>query len=290
MYAFTKQQAFGNDFVVIDGRTLAVRLDTAVVRRICDRRFGVGCDQLIVLRPAPAEAPDAAAYMQIFNADGGEVEACGNATRGVAQTLMAEAGRGEVVVVTRAGRLACRAAADGRVTVDMGPVGTAWSQIPLARAMDTLAVPLGIAGLPDAVAVNIGNPHAVHFMPDTLAMDVAALGPQVEHHPLFPERTNAEFATLIGPDRVRMRIWERGAGETGASGSGACATAVAAARRGLTGRRVEVVFATGSLSIAWLDNGRVEMTGGVETSFTGVLDPGLFAAEARPEARPGAAA
>ena len=288
MYAFVKQQAFGNDFVVIDSRTVPVVLSPEAVRAIADRRFGVGCDQLVVLRPPPADAPDADALLQIFNGDGGEVEACGNATRAIARTLMDEAGRSNVTLISRGGRLACRSAPGGMVTVDMGLAQLDWRDIPLRDPVDTLAVPLGVEGVPDAVAVNIGNPHAVIFVDDALAVPLDRLGPQIERLSLFPDRTNVEFAHLVGPDRVRMRIWERGAGITGASGSGACATAVAAARRGLTGRQVQVVFDAGSLAIDWLDNGRVEMTGGAQTSFSGRLDPSLIAAADADAGRPAA--
>ena len=280
MYAFVKQQGLGNDFVVFDARSRPIELNRAVVRRIADRRFGVGCDQVIVLRAPAPDMADADAYMQIFNADGGEVAACGNATRCVARSLMLEAGRSSAVIVTRAGRLDCRAVGDALVEVDMGPVHTGWAAIPLAEPADTLAVPLGLDGLPDPVAVNVGNPHAVFFVADVDAVPLAVLGPRIETHPMFPERTNVEFATVVGADRVRMRIWERGAGITGASGSGASATAVAAVRRGLTGRRVVVELAAGSLSIDWTDDGHVRMTGPTATSFSGTLDPSVLAGPA----------
>ncbi len=266
---FLKMHGLGNDFVVIDGRKRAVDLNDARAQRIADRRTGVGCDQLIVIEPAKNGLADA--FMRIHNADGGQVEACGNATRCVAELLMRENGRDHVVIETVAGLLDAEAAGEGLISVDMGPARLDWREIPLARAMDTLHLEVALGPLKDAVGVNTGNPHAVFFVPDAEAVDLAALGPVLERHPLFPERTNIEVASLISPGKIRLRVWERGVGITRACGTGACATLVAAARRKLTGRRAEVVLDGGSLDVEWLADNHIRMTGPVATSFIGEL-------------------
>ena len=272
---FVKQHGLGNDFVVIDARPGLISLSAAAVRAIADRRLGVGCDQLIVIEPPRSTGTDA--FMRIRNADGGEVGACGNASRCVAARLMAERGSAHICIETIAGMLDCTAAAGGAVTVDMGRARLDWSEIPLAAPCDTLHVPVALGPLADPVAVNVGNPHAVFFVPDAEAVDLAALGPPLEHHTLFPEQANIEVVHRLGPDRLRMRVWERGVGITRACGTGACAAAVAACRRNVTGGSVEVVLDGGSLHIAWRDDGHVLMTGPVATSFTGELGPALTA-------------
>ena len=272
--SFVKQHGLGNDFVVFDARHQPITLSAEAVRAIADRRTGVGCDQLMVIGP-PGDR-DADVTMRIFNADGGEVAACGNGTRCVAGLLLDETDAQAVRIATAAGVLACRPAAQGAVTVDMGPAAADWRDIPLAEASDTLALPIVEETLDTPTAVAIGNPHAVFFVDDAEAVPLERLGPLVEHHPLFPERANVEAVSVIGKDRLRMRVWERGVGITRACGTGACAALVAAARRGLTGRRGDVVLDGGTLTIAWRGDGHVEMTGPVATSFTGVLDDGLL--------------
>jgi diaminopimelate epimerase len=269
---FIKMHGLGNDFVVIDARREPLALDAAAVRAVADRRAGVGCDQLIVMEPASNGAADV--FMRIRNADGGEVEACGNATRCVASLIMAETGRDRCTVETRAGALPAVAARDGAIAVDMGAVRTAWREIPLARQMDTLHLELTRGPLRDPVAVNIGNPHAVFFVDDAAAIDLAGLGPSLEHDPVFPERANIGVAEVVGPDRLRVRVWERGVGLTRACGTGACAAAAAAHRRGLAGRKVRLDG--GPLALEWREDGHMVMTGPVATSFTGVFAPSLL--------------
>jgi diaminopimelate epimerase len=272
--AFIKMHGLGNDFVVIDARAQPLTLSDAQARAVADRKTGVGCDQFIVIEPPKNGTADAA--MRIRNADGGEVEACGNASRCVAQLLMRERGTNRVAIDTAAGVIVAEDAGDGRVAVDFGPARLEWREIPLARAMDTLHLDLRLGPLSDPVAVNIGNPHAVFFVPDAETIDLKTLGPQLEHHPLFPERCNIEAATVLSPTRIRMRVWERGVGITRACGTGACATLVAAARRGLTERKAEVVLDGGTLEIEWTADSHVRMTGPVATSFSGVLDESLL--------------
>ncbi len=273
--SFRKMHGLGNDFVVIDARARPLSLDAGLARRIADRRTGIGCDQLIVIEPATAGLADA--FMRIRNADGGEVEACGNATRCVASLLMAEKGQDHVVIETVVGLLDAEAAAGGRIAVDMGPAQLDWRDIPIAEAIDTLHLGIALGQLSDPVGVGMGNPHAVFFVPDADAVDLAALGPPLEHHKMFPARANIEVAQVLSPTRIRMRVWERGAGITRACGTGACATLVAAARRGLTERKASVVLDGGELEIEWMRDGHVMMTGPVATSFTGTLDAQLAA-------------
>jgi diaminopimelate epimerase len=272
--AFIKMHGLGNDFVVFDARETALSLSPAAVRAVADRRTGVGCDQLIVIEPP--RTPGTAAFMRIRNADGSEVAACGNASRCVAALLMAEAGRDRVTLETRAGRLEAGRRADVHVTVDMGVAKLDWQEIPLAGPADTNALEIGQGPLSRPVAVSMGNPHAVFFVPDAEAVALSEVGPVLEHHPMFPERANIEVAQVLGPGRLRMRVWERGTGITRACGTGACAVLVAAARRGLTGRSAEVVLDGGRLEITWRDDGHVLMTGPAATSFSGRLAPGLL--------------
>jgi diaminopimelate epimerase len=272
--SFIKMHGLGNDFVVIDARAQPLALDAEQARAIADRKTGVGCDQFIVIEPARNGRADAA--MRIRNADGGEVEACGNASRCVARLLMREQSKSRVVLDTAAGIIVAEDRGQGRVAVDLGPARLEWQDIPLARAVDTLHLDLELGPLRDPVAVNVGNPHAVFFVPDAEALDLATLGPQLERHALFPQRCNVEAATVLSPTRIRMRVWERGTGITRACGTGACATLVAAVRRGLSERKADVVLDGGTLEIEWLANGHVRMTGPVATSFTGTLDESLL--------------
>ena len=270
---FVKMHGLGNDFVVVDARLDGVSLGPEAARRIADRHTGVGCDQLIVIEPARARLADA--FMRIVNADGGEVQACGNATRCVADLLMREKCVGHVVIETGAGLLDAEAAAEGQVSVDMGPVRLDWREIPLSKSADTLRLDIAVGALKEPAAVNVGNPHAVFFVADAEAIDLATLGPAIERHPMFPERTNVEAVQVLGPGRLRMRVWERGVGITRACGTGACASLVAASRRGLAGREAEVVLDGGTLRIEWSKDDHVIMTGPVATSFTGRLSAEL---------------
>ena len=273
--AFRKMHGLGNDFVVVDARHDPLALTPAAAGAIADRRTGVGCDQLLIIEPSDNGVADA--NLRILNADGSEVGACGNGTRCVASLLMAENGKEEIRIRTAAGILVCTAADGGALSVDMGPALLDWQDVPVASACDTLHLPVGHDALSDPVGVNMGNPHAVFFVDDAEAVLLPVIGPELETHPFFPERANIEVAHLLGPDRLRMRVWERGVGITRACGSGACAAAVAAHRRGLTGRRVAVVLDGGTLRIDWREDGHVLMTGPVATSYTGTLDPSLLA-------------
>jgi diaminopimelate epimerase len=267
--SFLKMHGLGNDFVIIDARRRIIKLDDERTRRIADRRQGVGCDQLILIEPPKTAGADV--FMRIRNADGGEVEACGNAARCVADLLLKECGGRHVVIETASGLLDAQAAGEGLVSVDIGPARLDWREIPLAKPMDTLHLELSLDGLRDPVAVNVGNPHAVFLVPDAEMVDLVQLGPRLEHDALFPERANIEVATVLSARKIRMRVWERGVGITQACGTGACATLVAAVRRQLTDRRAEVVLDGGSLDVEWLANNHLRMTGPVAVSFAGQL-------------------
>jgi diaminopimelate epimerase len=272
---FLKMHGLGNDFVVLDGRSAAFAVGTEGARALADRHTGIGCDQLIVLEPP--RHPTARLFMRIRNPDGSEAEVCGNAARCVAWMLSRETGESRVQIETMAGLLEAEIAADGRVAVDMGPARTSWNDIPLARAADTDRVDLALGPLSAPVCTNIGNPHATFFVNDVEAVDLAALGPALEHHSIFPQRANIGIAAIRDRDNIRLRVWERGAGITRACGSGACAALVAAYRRGLVERRAVVTLDGGNLDIKWREDGHVIMTGPVALSFEGSFDRVLLA-------------
>jgi diaminopimelate epimerase len=276
MTAFLKMHGLGNDFVVFDARGKRLTLDTASAKALANRRFGIGCDQVIVVGDG-RNGFDAA--MRIYNADGGEVESCGNAARCVARLLMEEKDCAHVTIDTPGGELACDDAGNGAVTIDMGAPRMGWKDIPLAREMDTNHVWFEIDGRKfDGSAVNVGNPHCVLFVESADSAPVAALGPLIEFHPLFPERINAEFLTVKDRAHLRMRVWERGAGITSACGTGACAAVVAAHRRGLADRKVEVMLDGGALFIELRErDNHILMTGPATLSFKGDVDLGMYA-------------
>jgi diaminopimelate epimerase len=277
MARFLKMHGCGNDFVVFDERAGPLGLTLRRAAAIADRRTGVGCDQFIAIEPAPTGS-NADAFMRIRNPDGREAGACGNATRCVADLLTRETGRRVQVIRTIAGNLSAEALPDGRVRVDMGSARLDWSDIPLARPMDTLHLDLAVGRVADPAAASMGNPHATFFVDDVARLPVAELGPRLEHDKLFPERANIGFAEVLAPDRIRLRVWERGAGLTLACGSGACAALVNAHRRGLAGRRAIVVVDGGELDIEWRSDGHVLMTGPVATSFIGEIDLAAYPA------------
>lgn len=276
---FLKMHGLGNDFVVLDARISKLDLTPPRRRAIADRRLGVGCDQLIVLEP-PTEG-DADVFMRIYNPDGTEAQACGNATRCVASVVMDELKSEEATIQTIAGLLESQKVGRGAnglpvISVDMGLVRMDWREIPVAKACDTNRMPVGIGPLQEPVGTNVGNPHATFFVDDLAAIPITELGPKLEHDPFFPERVNVGVAQVIGENKVKLNVWERGAGLTLACGSGACAAGVAAARRGLTGRKVDVVVEHGTLTIEWLRDDHVSMTGGIALAYRGELDRSLL--------------
>jgi diaminopimelate epimerase len=277
--SFLKMHGLGNDFVVLDARSRPLDLAPERRRAIADRRLGVGCDQLIVLEK-PTDR-DADVFMRIYNPDGGEAGACGNATRCVASVLMDERRTDHVTVQTVSGLLESEKAGNGAdglpvISVDMGMARLDWTEIPVREACDTNHLPVGAGPLQDPVGTGIGNPHATFFVDDAAAIDLAALGPALEHDRFFPERANIGVAQLVGENVLRLRVWERGAGLTLACGSGACAAVVAASRRGLVKRKADVMLDGGTLTIEWLRDDHVLMTGGIAIAFKGELDPSLL--------------
>ncbi|MBS0519902.1 MAG: diaminopimelate epimerase [Proteobacteria bacterium] len=278
--SFIKMHGLGNDFVVLDARRDALALTPARRRAIADRRLGVGCDQLIVLEP-PTDR-DADVFMRIYNPDGSEAGACGNATRCVASIVMDERGTDQITVQTISGLLESQKAGVGAnglpvISVDMGPARLDWRDIPVRVACDTNHMPVGLGPLQDPVGTNMGNPHATFFVDNLAAIPLAELGPKLEHDPFFPERANIGVAQRVGEGKLRLRVWERGAGLTLACGSGACAAVVAASRRGLVDRKAEVILEHGTLVIEWLRDDHVLMTGGIAIAFRGELDASLLA-------------
>ena len=261
---FTKMHGLGNDFVVLDARATALPpVDAAFASALADRHTGIGCDQLILLEPSTT----ADFRMRIFNADGSEVEACGNATRAVGLLHGAPAR-----IETRGG-LVCSTPSDDGISVEMGKPRFDWDAIPLAYAMDTHAMPVAWEELVNPIAVNVGNPHVIFFVADPYAIDMARLGPMIETDPLFPDRINVNVAAVTARDAITLRVWERGAGLTRACGTGACATAIGAMKRGLVDRKVAVALPGGTLSIAWREDGEIVMTGPATESFRGSFDP-----------------
>lgn len=261
---FIKMHGLGNDFVVLDAREATLPTMTcAMARALADRREGIGCDQVIVLEPS-----DKAVFrMRIFNSDGGEVEACGNASRAVAML------HGEPAQLETAGGIIALQPNDSGATVDMGKPRFDWASIPLEYAMDTAFMPVSWpyanGELANPISVNVGNPHVVFFVDNADAVDLADLGPQIETDPLFPEGVNVNVASLAGPDHLRLHVWERGAGLTRACGTGACATAIAAMQRGLVGRSAKVTLPGGDLTITWSDEDRILMTGPATEAYRG---------------------
>ncbi len=262
MRRFLKMHGLGNDFVVFDARVQPLALTNAQVRALADRHTGIGCDQLIVI-----EASDTAdAFMRIYNADGGEVEACGNAARCVATLL------GTNARIDSAAGILDAAATAAAATILYPPPRFGWDEIPLAYAMDTHEMPVAWEQLERPIAVNVGNPHVIFFVPDCDTVPLDVLGPAIEHDALFPARINVNVATVVGRDHIRLRVWERGVGLTRACGTGACATAVAAMRRGLCDRKVKVDLPGGRLVIEWRADGLIAMTGPAATAFSGEID------------------
>jgi diaminopimelate epimerase len=259
---FMKMHGLGNDFVVVDARVTPVTVAPALARAIADRHRGVGFDQLAIIEPDE----DADLRLVFLNADGSPSAACGNATRCIARHEMDATGRADLTIRTERGLLDARDAGDGMTSVNMGAPLTGWAEIPLAREVDTLHLPLE----GDPVATSMGNPHCTFFVADAEGIDLAARGAEVENHPLFPERTNVQFAYILGTNHIRVRVWERGAGITLASGSSSCAVAVAAHRRGLTGPEVRITLDGGDIFVEWRETG-VWMTGPTAHVFSGVL-------------------
>ena len=276
---FLKMHGAGNDFVILDLRQSNARVDATFARVLADRQKGVGCDQVISLEPSRR----ADVFMRIHNPDGSEAQACGNGSRCVTSLLFRESGHDKILIESCAGLLKGEIGPDGLVQVDMGPAYLDWREIPLAFEADTLSLDLTYQPrqgpkLTAPCVVSMGNPHAVFFVEDLEAIDIPTVGPILENHDVFPERANIGFVQILGQDRLRLRVWERGAGLTLACGSGACAALVASHRRGKCARRAYLTVDGGELIIEWREtDGHVLMSGGVATAFSGILDESLAA-------------
>jgi len=276
---FRKMNGLGNDFVVLDARSRSIPMNATIAKAICDRQTGIGCDQLIIIETDK----HADAFMRIRNASGGEVDACGNATRCIGDILMNENGENSVTIRTNAGMLLCRRAAEpGMITADLGAPKLRWDQIPIAEEMDTRQIELQIGPIDDPIlhspgVVNVGNPHCIFWVDDVDAYDLENIGPMLEHHPMFPERANISLAHVTSPEDITLKVWERGVGLTKACGSAACAVVVAASRKGLTKRNATVHLPGGDLVIEWREgDDHILMSGPFEYEYDSTLPAKLF--------------
>jgi diaminopimelate epimerase len=262
---FIKMDGLGNDFMIIDGREKKIKLSPCEIKKAGDRRTGVGFDQLFILEKSKI----ADIKMSIFNSDGTSAGACGNGARCVADIIFRETSKKEILIEAPEGKILEARAAGKLIAVNMRKPLFGWWDIPLAGKTDTLNLPKLLKGFPAPVALSMGNPHTVFFVKDINKINLAENGPKVENNPLFPQKTNVEFAQILTPSKIRMRVWERGAGITSACGSGSCAALVAAVRRGLSARKADIILDGGTLTIEWKKDGDVLMTGPAHKSFNG---------------------
>jgi diaminopimelate epimerase len=272
MIPFVKMHGLGNDFVILDQRNNPHAFDSQAIRKISDRRFGIGCDQLITLEVSNQNQADI--FMKIYNADGNEVGACGNATRCVAFLLKEEDGKTHHTIQTKAGFLSAEALNDTQVTVDLGAPHFQWQDIPLSQEMDTLHMPITFEGLKDPATLSVGNPHLIFFVYDVESIDLVHAGENLTHHPFFPEGTNVEIVEKVDDHTLRMRVYERGVGITHACGTGAAASVVAAKKRGIIQTPAKVILEGGELLVDYQQT--VKITGQVTLSFRGSLNPHIF--------------
>jgi len=265
---FLKMHGIGNDFAIFDARKTPIALDTKTVRHVANRRFGVGCDQVIVMEPSAKTD----VFMRIYNADGGEVSSCGNATRCVAWIVMEETGARQITLETKGGLLKCERIEGNHIRADMGEPKFGWQDVPLSEERNTLHLGISMGELSDPIALSMGNPHAVFIVADADKIRVPKIGPKLEHYPLFPDRANISFAQPLGDTKVKLRVWERGVGETLACGTAACATLVALHRRGLIANKADIMLPGGTLDVEWdKATNHVLMTGPVTLSYSGLL-------------------
>ncbi|MEL6747134.1 MAG: diaminopimelate epimerase [Pseudomonadota bacterium] len=281
---FVKMNGLGNDFVIVDARVTPLKISNAAAQRIADRERGVGCDQLIILEAT--DTPGADVFMRIRNHDGGEVDACGNATRCVAWLLNRSGLAAMPVIETNAGLLSGTVHEDDTVSIDMGMPKFGWQDIPLSeqfaetRYIELNVGPRDAPSLHSPSVANVGNPHCIFWVDDLDAHDLSKVGPFLEHHPLFPERANISLAHVTSKDALTLRTWERGVGLTKACGTAACAAAVSAHRKRLTGRSVTVTLPGGPLHIAWREaDDHIVMTGAIEFEEQAAIDADDFLIE-----------
>jgi diaminopimelate epimerase len=266
---FIKMHGLGNDFVIIDKRNLDVTITKSLINRLSDRKSGAGCDQLITINSS--EQSEIHAVIEIFNSNGDKAEACGNGTRCVAKLLFDEVKKNEINILSDTGILKAINKGDGNISVNLGKISTAWEEIPLSEKIDTLNIPIKIKGFSNGVAVNIGNPHIVFFGNNINDVDLKEIGPIIENNKLFPDKTNVEIIEVINNKKIKMRVWERGAGITLACGSGACASVYAGQLKNLLDNNVEVELERGSLFIN-IEKNEAVLTGPAEISFYGSVE------------------
>lgn len=265
---FTKMHGLGNDFIIFDGRKKKIAFTKVAIAKLSDRYTGVGFDQLLIIREPKKTAH---VYVEIYNANGNKVESCGNGIRCVAALMMEELGLDAVSLETMSGTTHAKHSGNENISVNMGIPKLTWSEIPLQTKNDISDVNLVIDNLPRPVAVNMGNPHIIFFVDDIDTIEITRLGPVIENHPLFPQKTNVEFAQILDHNNIRMKVWERDAGMTMACGTGACAVGVASVLRGLSNNKIKVELDGGCLFIEWQDNKEVIMTGPISVVFTGII-------------------
>ncbi len=272
---FRKMNGLGNDFVVLDARAAKLAVTPEAVQRIANRKTGIGCDTVIVLESSRA----ADVFMRIYNADGTQAEACGNANRCIAKLIASESAVARPTIETLAGVVSAVVNADGSVTVDMGVPKFGWQEIPLAepfhntRMIELQIGPIDAPVLHSPSVVNVGNPHCVFWVEDVAAHQLDRFGPILENHPIFPERANISLAQVVSPSHLVQRVWERGVGLTQACGTGACAAAVCAVRKGFTERKVRVTLPGGDLMIEWREvDDHMLMTGPANLDHEGVVE------------------
>ena len=264
---FIKMHGLGNDFVIIDNRVDSILVTPSIINKLSDRKFGAGCDQIITINKSIGEED---ARIEIFNPNGDKAEACGNGTRCVAKLLFEENKKKSINILSDAGILNATYKNENNISVNMGKLHTKWDKIPLTKEMDTMNVPIEVVGFSLGVAVNIGNPHIVFFGDTINKIDLNNVGPNIENHEFFPNKTNVEFIKILNENKIQMRVWERGAGITLACGSGACAAVYAGMKKNLLSNNVEVILAKGSLHIL-IQNDMAIMTGPAEISFKGTI-------------------
>tara|TARA_B100000029_G_scaffold497978_1_gene566203 strand:+ start:1920 stop:2735 length:816 start_codon:yes stop_codon:yes gene_type:complete len=265
---FIKMHGLGNDFVIIDNRNKLVAITDELIKKLSDRRRGAGCDQLITINN-PKGKEDV--IIEIYNASGDKAEACGNGTRCVAKLIMEEKNENSVNILSDAGLLKAKRIDKNNISVNMGKISNEWNHIPLSEKLDTLNIPINIEGFTKGVAVNVGNPHIVFFGKDLNNLDLLKLGPEIEHHKFFPNKTNVEFIKIINSKTIEMKVWERGVGITYACGSGACAAVFAGIKKNLLSNHVEVKLLKGSLNIS-IVNDEAIMSGPAEISYHGKVE------------------
>ena len=264
---FIKMHGLGNDFVIIDNRKNPVPINTNIITKLSDRKTGAGCDQLITINPSEGLED---AQIKIFNPNGDNAEACGNGTRCVAKLLFEEKNKKTVKILSEVGLLEASIKDQENISVNMGEITNQWDKIPLIEKMDTLNLPIELKGFSKGVAVNVGNPHVVFFGNDIDSFDLSKVGPEIENHNFFPNKTNVEIVKVITSKKIQMRVWERGAGITLACGSGACAAVFAGIKKNLLSNQVEVVLSRGSLNIH-INNNQAIMSGPAEISYFGSI-------------------